>query len=131
MIKDCESWTIRKSERRKFDAFELCCWRRILRIPWADRSAVEEIKPVISLEGMIVNRALTFFGHTIRAGGIEKDIMLGKAERTRRQRTRWLDLLKELTGMSLYQLKEKAMNRIEWRSFVQRNTKCRQWLDGT
>ena len=127
MMYGCESWTIRKSERRKIDAFELWCWRRILRIPWTARrtnkSVLKEIKPEISLEGMIAKQALTFFGHTIRASGMEKDIMLGRVEGTRRrgrQRTRWLDVLKEFTGMSLHQLNQTAMNRSEWRSFVQR-----------
>ena len=97
----------------------------MLRIPWAARktnkSVLGEIKPEISLEGMIAKQALTFFGHTIRAGGMEKDIMLGRIEGTKRrgrQRTRWLDVLKEFTGMSLHQLNETAMNRSEWRSFV-------------
>ena len=93
---------------------------------------LEEIKPDISSQ--IVKQALTFFGHAIRARGMEKDIMLGKAEETRRrgrQRTRWLDVLKESTGMSLHQLNETAMNRSECRWFVQRIAKSRLQLDGT
>ena len=77
---------------------------------------------------------LKFFGHTMRASGIEKDVMLGKVEGTRRrgrQRTRWLNSLKDKTWMTLYELKEKAMNRMEWRMFVQRIAKSRQRLDGT
>ena len=81
---DCESWTIRKSERRKIDAFELWCWRRLLRISWVDRrtnmSILDEIRPETSQEGTINKRALTFFGHTMRASGIERDAMLGKVQ---------------------------------------------------
>ena len=83
---------------------------------------------------MIAKQALTFFGHTIRARGMEKDIILGTVEGTRRRgshRTRWLDVLKEFTGMSLHQLNETAMNRSEWRSFVQRIARSRKRLDGT
>ena len=138
IMNGCGGWTIRKSERRKIDAFELWCWRRMLRIPWTARrtnkSVLEEIKIEISLEGMTAKQALTFFGHTVRASGMEKDIMLGRVEGTRRrgrQRTRWLDVLKEFTGMSLHQLNETAMNRSEWRSFVQRIARSRKRLDGT
>ena len=134
----CESWTIRKSERRKIDAFELWCLRRLLRIPWTERrtnkSFLDEIRTGTSLEGMIIKRALTFFGHTMRCSGIEKDVTLGKVEGTRRrgrQRTRWLNSLKEITGMTLNELKEKALNRIDWRIFVLRIAKSRQTLDGT
>ena len=112
MMYGCESWTIRKSERRKIDAFELWCRRRLLRIPWTERrtnkSVLDEIRTETSLEGMIIKRALTFFGHTVRSSGIEKDVMLGKVEGTRRhgrQRTRWLNSLKEITGMTFYEVK--------------------------
>ena len=88
MMHDCEGWTIRKSERRKIDAFELLCWRRLLRIPWTERrtnkSVLDEIRTETSLQDMIIKRNLTFFGHTMRASGIEKDVMLGKVEGTRR-----------------------------------------------
>ena len=110
----------------------------MLRMPWTPRrtnkSVLKEIKPEISLEGMIAKQALTFFGHTIRANGMEKDIMLGGVEGTRRrgkQRTRSLDVLKEVTGMTLHQLNETAVNRSEWRSFVQRIARSRKRLDGT
>ena len=138
MMYSCESWTIRKSERKKIDAFELWCWRRLLRIPWTERrtnkSILDELRAETSLEGMIIKQALTFFGHTMHASRIEKDVMLGKVEGTRRrgrERTRWLNSLKDVTGMTLYELKEKAMNRMEWRMFIQRIAKSRQRLDGT
>ena len=87
-----------------------------------------------SLEGMIIKGALTFFEHTMRASGIEKDVMLGKVEGTRRrggQRARWLNSLKDITRMTFYELKGKAMNKMEWRTFVQRIAKSRQRLNGT
>ena len=109
-----------------------------LDIPRTERrintSVLDEIRTEPSLGGMTIKQALTFFGHTMRSSGIEKDVMLLKVEGTRRrgrQRTRWLNSLKEITGMKLYELKEKAMNRIDWRKFVQRIAKSRQRLDGT
>ena len=138
MMYGCESWTFRKSERKKIDAFELWCWRRSLRIPWTERrtnkSLLDELRTETSLEGMIIKRALTFFGHTMCASGIEKDVILGKVEGTRRrgrQRTRWLSSLKDIIGITLYELKEKATNGMEWRMFAQRIAKSRQRLDGT
>ena len=114
---------------------ELWCWRRMLRIPCtarrSNKSVLEETKPQISLEGMIVKQALTFFRHTIRASGMQSDILLKKARRRDRERTRWLDALKELTGMPLHQFNEIAINRSEWRSFVQRIVRSRQQLNGT
>jgi len=109
-----------------------------LRTPWTERrtnnSALDEMRIETSLEGMIIKRALIFFGYTMRSSGIEKDVTLGNVEGTRRrgrQRTRWLNSLKEITGMTLYELKEKAMNRIDRRMFVQCIAKSRQRLDGT
>ena len=98
------------------------------------RSVLEEIKPEISLEGMIAKQALIFFGHTIRASEVEENIMLGRVQGTRRrgrQRTRWLDVLKESTPMSLHKRKETAMNRSKWRLFVQRIARNRKRVDGT
>ena len=101
-----------------------------MRKPWTERSTnksvLDEIRTETSLEGMITKRALTFFGHTMQSSGIEKDVMLGKVEGTRRrgkQRTRWFNSIKEITGMTLYELKENAMNRIDWRMFVQMPTR--------
>ena len=132
MMYGFKSWTIRKSERKKIDAFELWCWR-LLRTPWTERrtnkSILDELRTETSLEGMIIKQALTFFGNIMRASGIEKDVMLGKVEGTRRrgrQRTRWLNSLRDITGVTLDVLKEKAMNRMEWRMFVQRIAKSRQ-----
>ena len=125
MMCGCESRTITKSERGRIDTFELWCWRGLLRIPWTvrrkNKSVLDEIRTETSLEGMIIKRALTFFGHIMRSRGIEKEVVLGKVEGTRkrgRQRTRWLNSLKEPTGITLYELKEKAINRIDWRMFV-------------
>ena len=89
MMYGCESWTISKSERKKIDAFELWCWRRLLRIPWTERrtnkSILDELRAETSLEGMIIKQALTFFDHTMRASRIEKDVMLGKVEAADRE----------------------------------------------
>ena len=88
MTYGCESWTIRKSERSKIDAFELWCWQGLLRVPWTegrtDKSILDELRTETSLEAMIFKRGQTFFGHAMRASGIEKDVMLGKVEGTRR-----------------------------------------------
>ena len=109
-----------------------------MRIPWTEsrtnKSILDEIRPETSLEGLIIKRDLTFFRLIMRSSGLRKDVMLGKVERTRRhgrQRTRWLDSLKGITGMTLYELKETAMNRVDWRMFVQRIAKCRQRFAGT
>ena len=95
----CESWTIKKVERRRIDAFELCCWRRLSRVPWTARrsnqSILKEISSGISLEGMMLKLKLQYFGHLMgRADSLEKTLMLGKIEGRRRrgrQRMRWLD----------------------------------------
>ena len=95
----CESWTVKKAEHRRFDAFELCCWRRLLRVPWTARrsnqSILKEISPGCSLEGLMLKLKLQYFGHLmLRANSLEKTLMLGKIEGRRRrgrQRMRWLD----------------------------------------
>ena len=105
----CESWTIKKAERRKIDAFELWCWRRLLRVPWTARrsnqSILKEINPDYSLEGLMVKLKLQYFGHLMRtADSLEKTLMLGKTEGRRRrgrQRMRWLDGITDLTDMGL------------------------------
>ena len=104
----CESWTIRKAERQRIDAFELWCWRRLLRVPWTARrfnqSILKEISPEYSLEGLMLKLKLQYFGHLMRrADSFEKTLMLGKIESRRRrgqQRMRWLDGITDLMDMS-------------------------------
>ena len=133
----CESWTVRKVERKKIDAFELWCWRRMLRIPWTDKitnkDVLQRVGPVMSLEAMFLQQKLRYFGHVMRHEGMEKTIMLGMVEGVRkrgRQRMRFLDGIKEVTGMNLEKLKEKTQDRIGWRTFVRRVTKSRTGLNG-
>uniref|UniRef100_A0A670I4Q4 ribonuclease H n=1 Tax=Podarcis muralis TaxID=64176 RepID=A0A670I4Q4_PODMU len=132
-----ESWTIKKADRRRIDAFELWCWRRLLRVPWTARrsnaSILKEISPECSLEGQIVKLRLQYFGHLRRReDSLEKTLMLGKKEGTRRrgrQRTRWLDSVFEVTSMSLTKLREVVEDRGAWRALVHGVTKSRTRLN--
>ena len=107
----CESWTMKKAECQRIDAFELCCWRRLLRVPWTARrsnqSILKEIRPGCSLEGLMLKLKLQYFGHLMRrADSSEKTLMLGKIEgrRSGRQRMRWLDGITNLMDMGLGRL---------------------------
>ena len=132
---ECESWTIKKAECQRIDAFELWCWRRLLRFHWTARSnqsILNEINPEYSLEGLILKLKLQYFGHLMRrSDSLEKTLMLGKIEcrrRRGRQRMRWLDGTTDSIDMRFSMFHELVMNREAWHAAVHGVPKSQTWL---
>lgn len=134
-----ETWTLRKAERKKIDAFELWCWRRVLRVSWMKKKTnawvLRIIKPEWTLESRVIKAALSYFGHVVRQdGGMENDVMLGGMSGKRRRgrpRSRWLDYLADIKGASINSMRWDAKERAEWRKATAVVARGRTRLDGT